>query len=217
MPTHVWPREGEQPCRQDEAAIDAAIDDFLSEAHAAAPIFAGMVVEIMPETSSAPPDIRKRWWGLVGTNNKAVTRQGGGGAGTGDHGDRVMLGAPRTGTRAIPVERSRVAEVHRVPREGPGRMGCGGQQRRRPTTAASAQAGAPRSLRRLGPRPPSCKPRKRSRRLGGCGPPVRRARRSSLRRSCCRWTPSKRTINLPKGKKFPHLEDLRRRCNGIPR
>ncbi|CAN0312282.1 unnamed protein product, partial [Ectocarpus sp. 13 AM-2016] len=110
MPTHVWPREGEQPRRQDEPAIDAAIDDFLSEAHAAAPIFAGMVVEIMPEASSAPPNIRKRWWGLVATNNKVVTRQGGGGAGAGDHGDRVMLVAPREGASAIPVERSRVAK-----------------------------------------------------------------------------------------------------------
>lgn len=109
MLTHVWPREGGQPRWRDEAAI-AAIDDFLSEAHAAAPIFAGMVVEIMPEDSSAPPDIRKRWWGLVATNNKVVTRQGGGGAGAGDHGDRVMLIAPRRGARAIPVERSRVAK-----------------------------------------------------------------------------------------------------------
>ncbi|CAM9953525.1 unnamed protein product, partial [Ectocarpus sp. 6 AP-2014] len=129
MPTHVWPREGEQPCRRDEAAIDAAIDYFLSEAHAAAPVFAGMVVEIMPETSSAPPDIRKRWWGLVATNNKAVTRQGGGGGG--NRRSRRSGDARSTPQGGEGDTRGTIAggEVHRVPREGPGRMGCGGQQR----------------------------------------------------------------------------------------
>ncbi|CBJ31237.1 hypothetical protein Esi_0240_0017 [Ectocarpus siliculosus] len=96
--------------QQDQPPPD--LDDFLREAQAKAPLFAGMIVIIMPEASSGQVDMTERSsksWGLVAADHQVVTIDGGGGTGAGDGDDKVMIKAPRTGARALRVERSRVA------------------------------------------------------------------------------------------------------------
>ncbi|CAN0153355.1 unnamed protein product [Ectocarpus fasciculatus] len=104
----VWPGQREQPRPQHDGEPFHTIDHFLSEAHATAPLFAGMIVTIMPEDSSGPPNTSPRSWGLVEADHAVLMSDKGGGAGAGHHGDCVRIQSPTKGEAGLWVRRSRV-------------------------------------------------------------------------------------------------------------
>ncbi|CAN0410970.1 unnamed protein product [Ectocarpus sp. 8 AP-2014] len=80
----VWPGQREQPYPQHDVGTGEpvpTINDFLREAQANAPFYTGMVIVIMPEASSRPPNILRRSsesWGRVAAVNKVLTNEEGG-------------------------------------------------------------------------------------------------------------------------------------------
>ncbi|CAM9952261.1 unnamed protein product, partial [Ectocarpus sp. 6 AP-2014] len=79
----VWSGQREQPYQQHDVGTGESVPtthDFLREAQANAPFYTGMVIAIMLEVSSRPPNILKRSsksWGRVAAVNKVLTNEGG--------------------------------------------------------------------------------------------------------------------------------------------